>query len=105
MRYRRVKTPGACYFLTVNLANRKQSLLVENIDVLRSAFKQVKKNHAFIISAIVVLPDHLHTRKNVSIDWNQHRDTVGWGERSEPQQNQIFFSEINAKQVVYPICL
>ena len=61
MYYRRAKTPGACYFFTVNLAERNKSLLVENIDNLRSAFKKVKKNHSFTISAIVVLPDHLHT--------------------------------------------
>jgi putative transposase len=61
MRYRRATIPGACYFFTVNLAERNKSLLVDTINVLRSAFKQVKKNHAFTISAIVVLPDHLHT--------------------------------------------
>jgi putative transposase len=61
MRYRRANLPGACYFFTVNLAQRNKSLLVENIDVLRSVFKQVKKNYAFTILAIVVLPDHLHT--------------------------------------------
>ncbi len=61
MQYRRANVPGACYFFTVNIAERNQSLLVDYIDELRLAFKKTRQDHAFDIVAIVVLPDHLHT--------------------------------------------
>jgi len=34
--------------------------LVERIDVLRTAFRNVRARHPFHIEAIVILPDHLH---------------------------------------------
>ena len=60
MQYRRHYHQGASYFLTVNLAERSSDLLIENIDVLRYAFKTVKQKHPFHIDAIVILPDHIH---------------------------------------------
>jgi putative transposase len=60
MEYRRAYVKGGCYFFTVNLADRKSDLLVKHIGLLREAVKAVKKNHAFTINAMVVLPDHLH---------------------------------------------
>lgn len=59
--YRRFYIPGGTYFFTVNLNNRSQRLLVENIDALRLAFRAVKAELPFNIVAIVVLPEHLHT--------------------------------------------
>jgi len=60
--YRRPNVPGATFFFTVNLAQRhKSQLLVENIDLLREMFRDVKARHPFFIDAIVVLPEHLHT--------------------------------------------
>lgn len=59
--YRRIHVPGATWFFTVNLAERKGNrLLTDRVDVLRQAFIKVRKNHPFQIEAIVVLPDHLH---------------------------------------------
>ncbi len=60
MNYRRSRHAGGTYFFTVNIADRKQDLLVTHIEVLRSAFRLVKQRHPFHIDAIVVLPDHLH---------------------------------------------
>ncbi|WP_296436230.1 transposase [Zhongshania sp.] len=60
MRYRRVLDNGGTYFFTVNLANRKTSLLTDEIDALRYALNTVKKRHPFIVDAMVVMPDHLH---------------------------------------------
>jgi putative transposase len=51
--------PG-CWFFTVNLLYRRQTLLVDHIDALRSAFAATRKNYPFDIAAIVVVPDHLH---------------------------------------------
>src|SRR4051794_8080448 len=59
--YRRNFIPGASYFFTVNLADRRSRLLTENIGLLRAAFRYARERHAFTIDAIVVLPDHLHT--------------------------------------------
>jgi len=59
--YRRPKSTGASWFFTVNCARRHGNhLLVDNIDLLRQAFRQVKRRHPFRIEAMVVLPDHLH---------------------------------------------
>ena len=58
--YRRDRTPGACWFFTLNLANRQQSLLIEHIDLLRSSFRRCMQRHPWQIDAIVILPDHLH---------------------------------------------
>jgi putative transposase len=43
------------------LAERQRSLLTERVDSLREAFREVKNAHPFVIDAVVVLPDHLHT--------------------------------------------
>jgi putative transposase len=58
--YRRSNIAGASYFFTVNLADRQQNLLTDNIALLRSAFEYTKELHPFTIDAIVILPDHLH---------------------------------------------
>ncbi|NWL16083.1 transposase [Pseudoalteromonas sp. Scap03] len=60
MRYRRNYQPGGTYFFTVNLQDRKKSLLVEHIDLLREAVRWVKMHKPFYIDAWVVLPDHMH---------------------------------------------
>jgi len=59
--YRRNFVPGASYFFTVNLADRRSHLLTQQIDLLRRAFHETRARHHFTIDAIVVLPDHLHT--------------------------------------------
>ncbi|MEE9398034.1 MAG: hypothetical protein V3V31_13590 [Methylococcales bacterium] len=42
MQYRRANVPGACYFFTVNIAERNQSLLINYVDELRLAFNEIK---------------------------------------------------------------
>jgi putative transposase len=59
--YRRNFIAGGSFFFTVNLADRRLHLLTENIDSLRTAFRETQRRHPFAIDAIVVLPDHLHT--------------------------------------------
>jgi putative transposase len=58
--YRRNFIPGGCFFFTVNLADRRLRLLTENVEALRSAFRETRQRHPFTIDAMVVLPDHLH---------------------------------------------
>ena len=60
MQYRRAITSGVSYFFTVNLADRKQSFLVDYIEQLRMSVGKVKQTHAFRIDAMVILSDHIH---------------------------------------------
>jgi putative transposase len=59
--YRRAYVPGATWFFTVNLAQRRGNhLLLEHLLSLRAAFDGVKTRHPFRMDAVVILPDHLH---------------------------------------------
>jgi putative transposase len=58
--YRRNFIFGGNFFFTVNLAERRLRLLTDHIDLLRKAFRDVRRSHPFEIDAIVILPDHLH---------------------------------------------
>jgi putative transposase len=57
---RRNFVPGASYFFTVNLTERRSGLLTANIELLRNAMRYIQERHPFLIDAAVVLPDHLH---------------------------------------------
>jgi putative transposase len=56
MRNRRALVGGATYFVTVNLADRRCRLLVEQVEQLRKAVREVEQAHPFEILAWVVLP-------------------------------------------------
>ena len=58
--YRRAFVQGGRYFFTVNLLDRKSRLLVEHIDILRTAVRETRTAFPFVIDAMVVLPDHIH---------------------------------------------
>jgi len=58
--YRRNRVPGACYFFTVNLLDRRSRLLVDRADVLRAAVREAMTAAPFHVDAFVVLPEHLH---------------------------------------------
>jgi len=58
--YRRNFITGGSFFFTVNPADRRLRLLIEHVDELRRAFRQIRRRHPFTIDAMVVLPDHLH---------------------------------------------
>ena len=60
MHYRRANEPGATYFFTVNLADRKTNLLVDAVDLLRISVRYVKADHPFTTNAMVIMPDHIH---------------------------------------------
>ena len=78
MRYRRASIPGATYFFTVNLADRKSNLLIDHIEQLRDSVRKVRSAHPFESIAWVVLPDHMHAiwtlpegDLNFPMRWNQ----------------------------------
>ena len=59
--YRRSRTAGASWFLTVNLARRRDNhLLVERIELLRDCVSRIRRHRPFEIEAMVVLPNHWH---------------------------------------------
>ena len=58
--YVRYRIKGGCYFFTVNLLQRKKSLLIEHIDLLRESVRLCKQKRPFHIDAWVVLPEHMH---------------------------------------------
>jgi len=58
--YRRNFVAAGSFFFTVNLAERRLSLLTDHIDALRDAIRKTRTRRPFTIDAIVVLPDHLH---------------------------------------------
>ena len=60
VRHRRNRTPGATYFFTVTLADRRAPTLTTRIGALRTAFATTRRERPFHIDAIVILPDHLH---------------------------------------------
>jgi putative transposase len=59
-KYRRAFVPGGCWFFTVNLLERRNTLLVDHIAILREAFARTCRRLPFEIDSVVVLPDHLH---------------------------------------------
>ncbi|MBR0784277.1 REP-associated tyrosine transposase [Bradyrhizobium iriomotense] len=66
--YRRNFLPGGTYFFTVTLFDRRSSLLIENVDALRDAFRVARKERPFEVDAIVILPDHLHVVMKLPLD-------------------------------------
>ncbi len=60
VRYLSNFVPGGTYFFTVTLADRRSSVLVDHIGILRAAFRTARRERPFAIDAVVILPDHLH---------------------------------------------
>jgi putative transposase len=60
VRYRRNRTPGAAYFFTVTLRDRGSVALIDRIAVFGTALRECRNRHPFSLTAIVVLPDHVH---------------------------------------------
>ena len=58
--YRRNRISGGTYFFTINLLERKQSLLVDHINEVRNATRKVIQQTPFHIDGWVILPDHMH---------------------------------------------
>ena len=57
MNYRRIYLNSYSYYLTLVTQGRKP-LLIENIELLRDAFKRSKQKYDYKIEAIIILPNH-----------------------------------------------
>jgi len=73
--YIRPRLPGACVFLTITLAQRGSSTLVERVEFLRQAVRATMETRPFRIDAWVVLPDHMHCV------WTLPEGDAGYGQR------------------------
>jgi len=60
VRYRRNFVPGGTFFFTVTLDDRRSSVLVDHVALLRFAFRKARGEQPFTTDAVVILPDHLH---------------------------------------------
>ncbi|MEW6765583.1 MAG: transposase [Pseudomonadota bacterium] len=58
--YHRNRQPGGTYFFTVNLFDRRSTLLIDHADALREAVRTVRARRPFHIDAWVMLPEHMH---------------------------------------------
>ncbi len=59
--YRRIYIPGSTLFFTLITYKRQKFLTSETArHCLKSAWRLVNKNHPFELTALVLLPDHLH---------------------------------------------
>ena len=59
MNYRRLYIQNTKIFITV-VTSKRRDLLIQNIDILRQAFKEAKQKFSFDIDSVVILPNHLH---------------------------------------------
>jgi putative transposase len=53
--------PAGTWFFTVNLLERRETLLVDCIYLLRDSVARTRLKYPFEIDAFVVLSDHIHT--------------------------------------------
>jgi len=61
MNYRRARAEGGTYFFTVVTQKRREILCSEgNVELIKTAFKEVISTHPFRIDAFVLLPNHFH---------------------------------------------
>jgi len=59
MNYKRIYLDNYSYFITM-VTHQRQPILIDNIELLRDAFKRSKQRYHYHIDAIIILPDHLH---------------------------------------------
>ena len=58
--YRRSRVAGGTFFVTVHLFDRRKTILLDHVDLLRRIVIDVKTKLPLVIDATVVLPDHWH---------------------------------------------
>ena len=78
MNYRRVFVPGASYFFTLTLQDRRSDLLICKIKELRIAFQRVIKTFPFTIDGIVVLPEHMHMTMTLPPDDTNYSQRISF---------------------------
>ncbi len=57
--YKRIFLDGYSYYLTI-VTHKRNSILLDNIDLLRESFRVCMQKYIYRIDAIVILPEHFH---------------------------------------------
>ena len=78
MQYCRLIILGTTYCFTVVLQDRRSDLLIQKINELRQAFKQVIERYPFVIDGMVVLPDHFHLMMTLPPDDANYFQRLGF---------------------------
>ena len=80
------------FFFTVALADRSSSLLIDEIDRLRRAYRTVQERRPFETIAVCILPDHIHAvwalpedDQDFSIRWNLIKSGFSRGIDAHPR--------------------
>lgn len=100
--YIRSRVPGATYFFTVALADRRSRALEAHVGVLRRAYAAVHAEHPFETVAVCVLPDHLHViwrmpedDADFSVRWQQiKRNFAAWAGLPDVWQRRFWEHQI-----------
>jgi putative transposase len=92
--YRRCVIPGATYFFTLALRDRTSSLLVDEIERLRSAYKKALAKLPVTTVAIAVMPEHIHAiwtmppdEADYSRRWNMIKGAFSKGLPATPSRS------------------
>jgi len=96
--YKRLFLDGYSYYITI-VTHKREPILIDNIQLLRDAFRESMKYYDYKIDSIVILPDHLHmiiTPKNVneypkiihSIKYNFSKRFTGIGIKQSSSRNK-----------------
>lgn len=59
--YHRQRVPGATFFFTVRLLDRRSTLLTDHIAAFGNAIRQTRAKMPFHVDAWIVLPNHSHS--------------------------------------------
>ena len=59
MNYRRVFVPNG-YVHIIITSYERSPVFIDNIEILRTAFRNVQKLYKFEITAICIMPEHIH---------------------------------------------
>ncbi|MES9903999.1 MAG: hypothetical protein ABW168_15160 [Sedimenticola sp.] len=84
--YRRDRLPVGSFFFTVNLLDRKKSLLLTHINKLKAAIRRTDQGRPFHINGWIVLPEHMHCI------WTLHTSDDDYSNRDRGQSIKKTFS-------------
>lgn len=90
MNYKRVFIPNSLIFITIVTKDRKD-ILIDNIEILKSAFKITKDKYEFKIIAIAVSPNHIHMILKLN-DINLYPQIISCIKRNFTKNSNIKYS-------------
>lgn len=90
MNYKRVFIPNSLIFITIVTKDRKD-ILIDNIEILKSAFKITKDKYEFKIIAIAVNPNHIHMILKLN-DINLYPQIISCIKRNFTKNSNIKYS-------------